>query len=63
MPLVIEVKRLAYFSGSESLPVKKVVKVSVIYGKLINSSSRPIHTSASEKVTGKPIIWNVGITA
>ena len=62
MPSAIEAKRLVNFSGSGSLPVIKVVKVSVICGMLINWSSHLIHTSASEKVKGKLIIWNVGIT-
>jgi len=63
MPSVIAAKRLVSFSGSGSLPVMKVVKVSVICGMLINSSCRPIHTRASAKVKGKPITWNAGITA
>jgi len=62
MPSVIEAKRLVNFCGSGSLQVIKVVKVSVICGMLINSFFHPIHTSASEKVKGKLIIWNVGIT-
>jgi len=62
MPSEIEVKGLAACFGSASLQATRVVKVSATRGKPINWSSQQILINVLEKVKGKPIIWNVGIT-
>ncbi len=61
-PLGIEAKRLAVFSGSAFPQVIKAVKVSVIYGKLINWSSQQRRIIVLEKQKDKPITWSDGTT-
>ena len=62
MPSVTAVRKPANYSGNASRQVIKVVKVSVICGKLTNLSSRQIPINVLEKVKGKQTTWNVGIT-
>lgn len=61
-PLGVEAKRLAVFSGSAFPQVIKAVKVSVIYGKLINWSSQQRRIIVLEKQKDKPITWSDGTT-